>query len=140
MSDGGYMPDWDRSDRRKGLTLFLRRPGATSIALRGSGRYPAATATLTGDINDVRRGWRRGRAAGVRDRPVRLGGGSADRRTVITFESVEPADAFAREQGWSAYEVTGVRFFLDLPVKPPAGSRLFLDALERRLAARGSAR
>jgi hypothetical protein len=56
--------------------------------------------------------------------------------TIIMFESAESADSYARGQGWAHYAVTGVRFFLDLPVRPPEGSRLFLDALQRRLAAR----
>lgn len=56
--------------------------------------------------------------------------------TIIMFESPESADSYARGQGWVHYAVTGVRFFLDLPVRPPEGSRLFLDTIQRRLAGR----
>ncbi len=48
---------------------------------------------------------------------------------VITFDSVESADRFALDHGWGEdYQVAPVRFFVDeLPVTPPAGSRLYLD-------------
>lgn len=53
---------------------------------------------------------------------------------VITFDSRESADRFALDRGWGEdYHVAPVRFFVEeLPVTPPAGSRLHLDrALER---------
>jgi hypothetical protein len=51
------------------------------------------------------------------------------RDIVITFDSVESADRFALEHGWGEdYQVAALRFFVEeLPVTPPAGSRLYLD-------------
>jgi len=57
--------------------------------------------------------------------------------TIITFESAASADSYARARGWADYAVTGVRFFLDLPLRPPVGSRLLLDAVQKRLAVWG---
>jgi hypothetical protein len=58
-----------------------------------------------------------------------------DRRvadTMITFDSPTAADLFAIEHGWSDYQVTPLRFFVT-EIRPPAGSRMYLDAVLARM-------